>query len=117
MESLNNLDNVPILLEDLGFFLVQGLYCLFGENQKDSDSLPPYEVLDKILYHLVEKEKSIKEITHMGFDFDLVKKVEHLLYSSEYKRRQAAPGVKISERNFGYDRRYPITNSFRDMDN
>ena len=87
------------------------------ENQKDSDSLPPYEVLDKILYHLVEKEKSIKEITDMGFDFDLVKKVEHLLYSSEYKRRQAAPGVKISERNFGYDRRYPITNSFRDMDN
>ena len=46
-----------------------------------------------------------------------VKTVEHLLYSSEYKRRQAAPGVKISERNFGYDRRYPITNSFRDMDN
>ena len=85
------------------------------ENQKDSDSLPPYQVLDKILFHLVEKETSISEIIDMGYDFDLVKKVENLLYSSEYKRRQAAPGVKISERNFGYDRRYPITNSFRDM--
>ena len=87
------------------------------EDQKDSDSLPPYDVLDKILYHLVEKESSVKEIVDQGFDKELVKRIQNLLYNSEYKRRQAAPGVKISERNFGYDRRYPITNAFRDMEN
>ena len=87
------------------------------EDQKDSDSLPPYDVLDKVLYHLVEKESSVKEIVDQGFDKELVKRIQNLLYNSEYKRRQAAPGVKISERNFGYDRRYPITNAFRDMEN
>ena len=83
-------------------------------NQMDKDTLPPYEVLDQILYLLVEKESSISEIVDKGFDFEVVTKVQNMLYSSEYKRRQAAPGVKISERNFGYDRRYPITNAFRD---
>ena len=83
-------------------------------NQKDKDTLPPYEVLDQILYLLVEKESSISEIVDKGFDFEVVTKVQNMLYNSEYKRRQAAPGVKISERNFGYDRRYPITNAFRD---
>ena len=77
------------------------------EDQKDIDSLPPYDVLDKVLYHLVEKESSVKEIVDQGFDKELVKRIQNLLYNSEYKRRQAAPGVKISERNFGYDRRYP----------
>jgi len=83
-------------------------------NQMDKDTLPPYEVLDKILYLLVEKESSISEIVDAGFEVDVVTKVQNMLYNSEYKRRQAAPGVKISERNFGYDRRYPITNAFRD---
>ena len=83
-------------------------------NQMDKDTLPPYEVLDKILYFLVEKESSISEIVDAGFEVDIVTKVQNMLYNSEYKRRQAAPGVKISERNFGYDRRYPITNAFRD---
>jgi len=83
-------------------------------NQMDKDTLPPYEVLDKILYLLVEKESSISEIVDSGFEADVVTKVQNMLYNSEYKRRQAAPGVKISERNFGYDRRYPITNAFRD---
>ena len=83
-------------------------------NQMDKDTLPPYEVLDQILYLLVEKESSISEIVDKGFDFEVVTKVQNMLYNSEYKRRQAAPGVKISERNFGYDRRYPITNAFRD---
>jgi NAD+ synthase len=83
-------------------------------NQKDQDSLPPYDVLDAILERLVDQEQPIPEIVAAGFDLDTVKKVERLLYLAEYKRRQAAPGVKISERNFGRDRRYPITNRFRE---
>ncbi len=84
------------------------------ENQKDQDSLPPYEVLDAILRLLVEQETAVSDIIAKGFDRDTVKKVERLLYLAEYKRRQAAPGVKISARNFGRDRRYPITNKFRE---
>ncbi|HEX7775894.1 MAG TPA: NAD+ synthase [Parvibaculum sp.] len=85
-------------------------------DQKDEDSLPPYEMLDAILERLVEKEMSIRDIVAQGFDRAIVKRIEHLLYISEYKRRQAAPGVKITARNFGRDRRYPITNGFRDAD-
>lgn len=85
-------------------------------DQKDEDSLPPYEMLDAILEGLVEKEMSIRDIVAMGYDRTVVKRIEHLLYISEYKRRQAAPGVKITPRNFGRDRRYPITNGFRDAD-
>lgn len=84
------------------------------ENQTDQDSLPPYDVLDDILSCLVEKEMPVSEILQRGHDYETVKKVERLLYISEYKRRQAAPGVKISSRNFGRDRRYPITNGYRD---
>lgn len=84
------------------------------ENQTDQDSLPPYDVLDDILECLVEKELSISEIVARGHDVSVIKRIEHLLYLAEYKRRQAAPGVKISSRNFGRGRRYPITNKFRD---
>ena len=84
------------------------------ENQKDQDSLPPYEVLDDILACLVEGEMPLKEIVARGHDLGTVKKIERLLYLAEYKRRQAAPGVKISARNFGRDRRYPVTNKFRE---
>ena len=84
------------------------------DNQKDSDSLPPYDELDQILEGLVEYELSTSELEKKGFSRDEIKKVENLLYVSEYKRRQSAPGVKISLRNFGRDRRYPITNKFRD---
>jgi NAD+ synthase len=83
-------------------------------NQTDQDSLPPYDVLDDILFCLVEKEMPIADIVARGHDLSTVKKVERLLYLAEYKRRQAAPGVKISARNFGRDRRYPITNKFRE---
>ena len=83
-------------------------------DQKDSDSLPPYEELDSILEGLVEYELSTKELEEKGFSLDSIKKIENLLYISEYKRRQSAPGVKISLRNFGRDRRYPITNKYRD---
>jgi NAD+ synthase len=84
------------------------------ENQKDEDSLPPYAVLDDILRRLIEREEPIAAIVAAGFDRDLVKRVEHLLHIAEYKRRQAAPGVKVTLKNFGRDRRYPITNRFRD---
>jgi NAD+ synthase len=84
------------------------------ENQKDQDSLPPYDVLDGILEGLVENELPVAEIVARGYDEALVKRIQHMLYVAEYKRRQAAPGVKITRRNFGRDRRYPITNGFRD---
>jgi NAD+ synthase len=84
------------------------------ENQKDQDSLPPYDVLDDILDGLVEREQSVTDIAARGHAVALVRKIQHMLYIAEYKRRQAAPGVKITRRNFGRDRRYPITNGFRD---
>jgi NAD+ synthase len=83
-------------------------------NQKDEDSLPPYAVLDGILECLIEHEMSFEDIVAKGHDPATVKRVEQLLYIAEYKRRQAPPGVKLSARNFGRDRRYPITNAFRD---
>jgi NAD+ synthase len=83
-------------------------------NQTDQDSLPPYEVLDDILACLVEKEMPLKDIVARGHAAETVKRIERLLYLAEYKRRQAPPGVKISSRNFGRDRRYPIVNRFRE---
>ena len=83
-------------------------------NQTDQDSLPPYPVLDDILECLVEKEMGTAEIIARGHDAVTVHRIEHLLYIAEYKRRQSAPGVKITRKNFGRDRRYPITNRFRD---
>lgn len=84
------------------------------ENQKDEDSLPPYAVLDAILERLVEREEPISAIVAAGFEQDTVARVERMLNIAEYKRRQAAPGVKVTLKNFGRDRRYPITNRFRD---
>ena len=84
------------------------------ENQKDQDSLPPYDVLDAVLERLVEGETPIADIVADGFDRDLVLRVDRMLNLAEYKRRQAAPGVKVTLRNFGRDRRYPIVNKFRD---
>jgi NAD+ synthase len=84
------------------------------ENQKDQDSLPPYEVLDAVLERLVEREMRVSDIVAEGYDAETVRKVERLLYIAEYKRRQSAPGVKVTLKNFGRDRRYPIVNRFRD---
>jgi NAD+ synthase len=84
------------------------------ENQTDADSLPPYDILDAILDGLVEKEMRVRDLVAEGFKEATVRKVERLLYLAEYKRRQAAPGPKVTPRNFGRDRRYPITNGFRD---
>jgi NAD+ synthase len=84
------------------------------ENQTDQDSLPPYDLLDAILERLVEREQPLAAIVAAGFDRDMVARIDRLLNVAEYKRRQAAPGVKVTTRNFGRDRRYPITNRFRD---
>ncbi|WP_442855816.1 NAD+ synthase [Devosia sp. A16] len=86
-------------------------------NQTDQDSLPPYPILDEILVGLVELELSVAEVVARGdgrFDRALVKRIEKLLNIAEYKRRQSAPGVKISRKAFGLGRRYPITNGYRD---
>ncbi|MDO9247355.1 MAG: NAD+ synthase, partial [Phenylobacterium sp.] len=83
-------------------------------DQKDQDSLPEYAELDAILHGLVEEEATLDEIVARGHAPETVERVQRLLYNSEYKRRQAAPGVKIGPRAFGRDRRYPIVNGFRD---
>ncbi len=82
-------------------------------DQKDSDSLPEYPVLDGILLGLVEHEKSVDQLVDEGFERATVIRIERLLHLAEYKRRQAPPGVKLGSRNFGRDRRYPITHAFR----
>ncbi|HEY7841398.1 MAG TPA: NAD+ synthase [Gammaproteobacteria bacterium] len=84
------------------------------ENQKDEDSLPPYEILDPILERYVELDQQPEEIIAAGFDADTVRRVAMMVDHNEYKRRQAPPGVKISQRAFGRDRRYPITSRYRE---
>jgi NAD+ synthase len=84
------------------------------DNQTDQDSLPPYDILDGILERLVERDLSVAAIVEEGFDRETVLRIDRLLNLAEYKRRQAAPGVKVTRKNFGRDRRYPITNRFRD---
>ena len=84
------------------------------DDQKDSDSLPEYDILDDILMGLIEQELPVEDIIARGHKPAVVKRIQHLLYIAEYKRRQAPPGVKIGNKNFGRDRRYPITNRYRD---
>jgi NAD+ synthase len=84
-------------------------------DQKDEDSLPPYPVLDAILEGLVDNELSVADLVAKGFDRATVKKVEHLVYISEYKRFQAAPGTRLTRRAFWSDRRYPVANRWRDQ--
>jgi NH3-dependent NAD+ synthetase len=83
------------------------------DNQTDQDSLPPYEVLDAILLRAIEQRESAAEIAAAGFDTDTVDRVLQLVRVSEWKRRQAAPGPKVSRRAFGLERRYPITSGWR----
>ena len=82
-------------------------------DQKDSDSLPDYEILDAILEYYVEKDIGFSEIIQLGFDGDIVKNIIQMVDRNEYKRRQSAPGVKITPKNFGRDRRMPIANKYR----
>ncbi len=84
------------------------------ENQKDQDSLPPYDVLDAILEGLIDHDKSIADLVKAGFDRETVKRIEHLIYISEYKRFQSAPGARLTHKAFWLDRRYPIANNWRD---
>jgi NAD+ synthase len=83
-------------------------------DQKDEDSLPPYDVLDGILAMLVDQEASVADCVAAGYARETVKRVEHLIYISEYKRFQSAPGPRLSARAFWLDRRYPIVNRWRD---
>jgi NAD+ synthase len=83
-------------------------------NQTDQDTLPPYAELDAILTQLIEEERSVAEIVDRGFARDTVVRVQRMLFTAEYKRRQAPPGVKITRKSFGRDRRYPLTNAFRE---
>ncbi|MCB1970482.1 MAG: NAD(+) synthase, partial [Geminicoccaceae bacterium] len=85
------------------------------DNQKDQDTLPPYDVLDDILESLEENELTFHQIEERGHDRALIERVWAMLLRAEYKRRQAPPGVKLTSRAFGRDRRYPITNHFRRM--
>jgi NAD+ synthase len=101
----------PVISESI---LTKAPSAELKENQKDEDSLPPYAMLDAILERLVEGEQPLAEIAAAGFDLETVKRVEKMLYVAEYKRRQACPGVKVTLRSFGRDRRYPIVNRFRD---
>jgi NAD+ synthase len=84
-------------------------------DQTDQDTLPPYETLDAILTGLVEEEKSLHDLVQDGFDRATILRVWKMLDRAEYKRRQAPPGVKISARAFGRDRRYPMTNGFTEL--
>jgi NAD+ synthase len=101
----------PVIAENV---LTRAPSAELREDQTDQDTLPPYDVLDAILRQLVEGEEPVSSIVAAGFDRDTVMKVERMLYLAEYKRRQAAPGVKVTLKNFGRDRRYPIVNRFRD---
>ena len=82
------------------------------DNQKDTDSLPDYNILDEILRSLVEKELSVQNIISKGFNESEVKKVSRLLSIAEYKRFQSAPGPKVTDKAFGRDRRFPLTSGF-----
>ena len=82
------------------------------DNQRDEDSLPPYDVLDPILERYIELDQSPQQIIESGFDREDINRVTSLVDHSEYKRRQAAPGVKISKKAFGRERRYPITSGY-----
>lgn len=83
-------------------------------GQKDVDTLPPYEILDPIIHAYVEQDKSVAEIVEMGFDEATVRRVVRMIDQNEYKRRQAPPGIKITPKAFGKDRRLPITNKYRE---
>jgi len=86
-------------------------------DQKDSDSLPSYEILDPILERFIELDQSVPDIITSGFDAATVKRVANMVLRNEYKRRQAPPGVRITQRGFGKDRRYPITSGYQQFFN
>ncbi len=106
----NAQDSEPVIPERI---LTRPPSAELRENQRDEDSLPPYDVLDPILRLLVEGMRSVGEIVAEGFEREMVENIARLLYASEYKRRQSPPGVKLTPMAFGRDRRFPLTNRFR----
>jgi NAD+ synthase (glutamine-hydrolysing) len=106
----NSLPGGPIIPEAI---LTKAPSAELRPNQKDTDSLPPYEILDPIIEAYVEQDKSRDEIVAQGFDENTVARVVSMVEKSEYKRRQAPPGIKITPKAFGRDRRMPITNLYR----
>ncbi len=84
-------------------------------DQKDSDSLPPYEVLDEILELYIERDLTPKQISVKGFELETIERIVKLVDRNEYKRRQSAPGVRITKRAFGRDRRFPITSKYTEV--
>ena len=119
--SKDNQPNVRMVLlkglSDKGFVFYTNFNSRKGselkENQKDTDNLPEYEILDEILKGLVEREISVEKIISKGFERKIVEKTAQLLARSEYKRFQAAPGPKVTSKAFGRDRRFPLTSGFR----
>ena len=109
--SLNNGNTKPIIPINI---LTKEPSAELAFNQKDTDSLPDYGELDSILENLIEGDLSVKELIHKGFKKDVVLRVQELIYRSEYKRYQSAPGTKISKRPFALGRRYPLVNQWRD---
>jgi NAD+ synthase (glutamine-hydrolysing) len=107
----NSLGQRPVIPE---MVLTKAPSAELRPDQTDQDSLPPYDELDAILVAYVEEDRSIDEIVRKGFSPDLVRRVVNMVDRNEYKRRQAPPGVKVSPRAFGRDRRLPITNRYRD---
>src|SRR5579863_6247617 len=101
----------PVIVENV---ITRAPSAELRENQTDQDTLPPYDRLDQILERLVEREEPLAAIVAAGFEREMVMKIERMVSLAEYKRRQAAPGVKVTLKNFGRDRRYPIVNRFRD---
>lgn len=108
-QSYNNYKGREIIPKDI---LTKPPSAELRPDQKDTDSLPPYEVLDPILEFYVEDDLSVKEISERGFDVELVKRIVRMVDLNEYKRRQSPPGIKITTRAFGKDRRFPITNLY-----
>ena len=109
-EYRNNLAGFDIIPKNI---LIKPPSAELRPDQKDSDSLPDYEILDKIIQYYIEKQKSINEIVKLGFEKNTVEFVVKLIQKNEYKRRQGAPGIKITKKAYGKDRRFPITNHWK----
>jgi len=106
---------LAVLVVDAARVLTRPPSAELRPDQTDQDSLPPYDELDAILQAYVEDQRSIPEITQMGHDAETVRRVAAMVRKAEYKRRQAPPGPKVTERAFGRDRRYPITAVYGDV--
>ena len=107
-----NLRKKNKILKDYCLLIKKNRKLIIRENQKDSDTLPPYEILDPILEAFIEEDLSVEEIVDLGFDRTTVIRVLEMVKRNEYKRRQTPPGVRISNRAFGRDWRYPITSGY-----